>query len=105
VLFEADHGSPARAVELGRALWERAPSVRSADALGWALVRSGRAAEGVRWSRRALALGSLDPVFRFHAGMAARAAGGSGTRDLEVALEGRGMLTPLQAKQAQEALR
>ena len=105
VLFEADHGDPLRAIQLGRALWERAPSVRSADALGWAFVRSGRAAAGLRWSRRALALGSLDPVFRFHSGMAAHAAGRSGRRDLEVALEGRGLLTPLQAKQAQEALR
>jgi tetratricopeptide (TPR) repeat protein len=31
-LYEADHGSAARAVEYGRAAWRRAPSVRSADA-------------------------------------------------------------------------
>ena len=78
VLFEADHGSPARAVTLGRRVWRAAPSVRSADALGWALMRSGRPEAGLRWSRRALAPGSRDPLFRYHAGLAAAAAGGSG---------------------------
>ena len=68
VLFEADHGSPARAVALGRRVWAAAPSVRSADALGWALTRAGRPAEGLHWARRALQLGSRDPLFRFHAG-------------------------------------
>ena len=40
-LFEANHGSPARAVILGRRAWAQAPSVRSADALGWALTERG----------------------------------------------------------------
>jgi tetratricopeptide (TPR) repeat protein len=69
-IFEADHGSPRRALKLARAAWAAAPSVRSADALGWALTRSGRRAEGLRWARRALALGSADPVFLAHAGLA-----------------------------------
>src|SRR3954447_3607164 len=53
-IFEADHGSRRRAVQLGRAAWAAAPSVRSADALGWALTRSGHPGTGVRWARRAL---------------------------------------------------
>jgi tetratricopeptide (TPR) repeat protein len=69
-LFEADHGSPRRARALARAAWAAAPSVRSADALGWALTRSGRRAEGLRWARRALSLGSVDPLFLAHAGIA-----------------------------------
>jgi tetratricopeptide (TPR) repeat protein len=77
-VFEADHGSPDRAVALGRRAWALAPSVRSADALGWALVRAGRPREGLRWARRALALGSRDPVYMAHAGLAARAAGARG---------------------------
>jgi tetratricopeptide (TPR) repeat protein len=77
-LFQADHGSPHQAVVLGRRAWKAAPSVRSADALGWALTRDGHAAAGLRWSRRALALGSRDATFLYHGGMAARAAGQRG---------------------------
>jgi tetratricopeptide (TPR) repeat protein len=105
VLFEADHGSAARAVRLARATRRAAPGIRSADALGWALTRAGRPRAGLRWAGRALALGSRDPLFRFHAGMAARAAGRSGARDLAIALRGAAMLTPSQAAAAREALR
>ncbi len=74
-LVEADHGRPLRAVALARRAWAAAPSVRSADALGWALTRARRPRAGVRWARRALALGSRDPSLLLHAGIAARAAG------------------------------
>ena len=74
-LFEADHGSPRRAVALGRRAWAAAPSVRSADALGWALHRAGRTRAALGWARRALALGSRDPAFLTHAGLIARSAG------------------------------
>ena len=77
-VFEADHGSPRRAVALGRRAWAAAPSVRSADALGWALTRAGSPRAGLRWAHRALALGSRDPAFLAHAGVAARAAGRDG---------------------------
>ena len=91
---------------MGRAVWRAAPSVRSADALGWALTRSGRPAAGLRWADEALRLGSRDPLFRFHAGIAAAATGRpEAAADLRLALRGRGMLSPLQARQAQEALR
>jgi tetratricopeptide (TPR) repeat protein len=74
-LFEADHGSPRRAVDLGRRAWAAAPSVRSADALGWALHRAGNSRAALGWARRALALGSRDPAFLTHAGLIARGAG------------------------------
>src|SRR4051794_6201198 len=74
-LFEADHGSPGRAVRLARRAWAAAPSVRSADALGWSLTAAGRPRLGLAWARRALRLGSRDPLFLYHEGMAARAAG------------------------------
>jgi tetratricopeptide (TPR) repeat protein len=76
-LFEANHGSPSRAVGLARRGWAKAPSVRSADALGWALTRAGRPADGYAWGRRALRLGSVDATFLYHAGMSARAAAAS----------------------------
>jgi tetratricopeptide (TPR) repeat protein len=75
VLFEANHGSPMRAVALGRRVFRRAPSIRSADALGWALTRAGRPATGYSWARRALRTASRDPMFRLHAAVAARRAG------------------------------
>lgn len=105
-IFEADHGDRRRGVALARAAWERAPGVRSADALGWALTRTGRPREGLRWTRRALRLGSLDPTFRYHAGLAALAAGRTteGARNLRVALR-RGLdAYPLHANRARAAL-
>jgi tetratricopeptide (TPR) repeat protein len=106
-LFEADHGSPARAVTLARRAWAAAPSVRSADALGWALTRDGRARSGVRWAQRALRLGSRDAMFLYHAGMGARAAG---ERDaartwLRRALAANPRFSPLHAPRAVRALR
>ena len=74
-LFEANHGSPRRGVELARRAWAAAPSVRSADALGWALTRAGNPRAGLAWAQRALRLGSRDPAFLYHAGIAARQAG------------------------------
>lgn len=96
VLFEADHGSPAAAVELGRRVWRVAPSVRSADALGWALVRSGRPGAALPWARRALALGSRDPAFNLHAGVAAArlGLGEEAERRFGIARRGRAALAP-----------
>ncbi len=102
-VFESDHGDAARGLRLARRAWAAAPSVRSADALGWALTRSGRREEGLGWARRARRLGSADPLFAFHAGMAAR--GGERQRLLRFALEHGLGARPWQAKQAREALR
>ena len=105
-IFEADHGSAARAVRLAGRAWAAAPSVRAADALGWALTRAGRPADGLRWARRARALGSRDPSFLFHGGMAARAAG---RRDLartwlRAALAGHPRFSALNGPRAARAL-
>jgi tetratricopeptide (TPR) repeat protein len=72
-LFEASHGSPARGVTLAERAWATAPSVRSADALGWALTRAGRPGDGLRYAQKALRLGSRDPLFLYHAAVAAKA--------------------------------
>jgi hypothetical protein len=106
ILFEANHGDPGDAVRLGRRLWDDAPSVRSADALGWALTRAGRPREGLGFARRALRLGSRDPLFNLHAGLAAKAAGRSrlAGRLLRSALVGRAALSPLEARAARAAL-
>jgi tetratricopeptide (TPR) repeat protein len=107
VLFAADFGSPERAVTLGRRVWRAAPSVRSADALGWALTRAGRPREGFVFARRALQLGSRDPLFRLHAGIAAKEAGlaAPAARHLAVAAEGRAALSPRALDLLREARR
>ena len=106
VLFEANHGSPARAVRLGRSVFGRAPSIRSADALGWALTRAGRPAAGYRWTRRALRTGSRDPLFALHAGVAALRSGrpDEARRHLAAALRGAAALSPASARLLREAL-
>jgi tetratricopeptide (TPR) repeat protein len=105
-LYEADYGDPGRGVALGRRVWRRAPSVRSADAYSWALFRAGRLDAASRFSRRAMSLGSRDPSFLYHAGIIAR---GSGRTD--AARQYLGMLVrqsprfhPLHGPQAQRAL-
>lgn len=105
-LYEADHGDPARGVRLARAAWANAPSVRSADALGWALTRAGRPDDGLRYARRALRLGSRDAHFLYHAGMAARAAGdrAQAARWLRAALRENPRFSPLHAPRARRAL-
>jgi tetratricopeptide (TPR) repeat protein len=74
-LFEAGHGDPARAVALGRRAWLYTPSVRAADAYSWALSAAGDDRAALRFSHRAMRLGSRDPVFLFHAGIVALRAG------------------------------
>ena len=105
-IFEADHGDPGRSLELARRAWAAAPSVRSADALGWALTRAGRAHAGLAWAHRALRLGSLDPLMRARAGLSAVAAGrpAEGARDLRLALAHGLGAYPWQAARARRAL-
>ena len=105
-LFEAQYGSPSRAVALARRAWASAPSVRSADALGWALTRAGRPGAGLRWARRALALGSADPLFAFHAGIAAARSGhpAEARRELRDALRRNPRFSPLFAPRARREL-
>jgi tetratricopeptide (TPR) repeat protein len=107
VLFEADHGSAAAAVALGRRVWRAAPSVRSADALGWALTRAGRPREGYAFASRAVRLGSRDPAFRLHAGIAAKQAGlpRQAARHLAIAAAGRAALSPQALALLEEARR
>ena len=106
-LFEADHGDSAEAIRLAERALAVAPSVRSEDALGWALTRAGRPAAGLAHARRALRLGSVDPSFLYHAGVAARASGHDalGRTWLKRALEHRAALGPYHARRAEEALR
>jgi len=105
-IFEADHGDRARGVTLARAAWRSAPSVRSADAMGWALTRAGQPRQGLAWGVRALRLGSRDARFLYHAGMSARAAGDRpmAARLLRRALRADPRFSALYAPRARRAL-
>jgi tetratricopeptide (TPR) repeat protein len=106
VLLEASHGDRPRALRFGREVWRRAPSVTSADALGWALTRAGRPRAGLLWARRALHLGTRSPTFHYHAGMAARGAERPdlARRHLRRALRLNPAFSPLEAPKARRAL-
>ncbi len=106
-LFEADHGDARRAVALARSAWAAAPSVRSADAMAWALTRAERPQAALAWVPKALKLGSRDPTTLFHAGMTARAAGrpASARRWLRAALSASPHFSPWRVPQARRALR
>jgi Flp pilus assembly protein TadD len=94
-------------VRLARRAWRNAPSVRSADAQGWAHTAAGDPRAGVAWARRALRLGSRDPLFLYHAGVAALRAGrpALAERRLAAALELNPRFSPLYAPRAARALR
>jgi tetratricopeptide (TPR) repeat protein len=106
-LFEADHGSAERAVALARRAWRSAPSVRSADAVGWALTRAGDPRAGLVWARRALRLHSRDALVLYRAGMTARAADDRALARtwLRRALAANPRFSPLYAPRAARALR
>jgi tetratricopeptide (TPR) repeat protein len=74
-LFEAEHGDPKQAVALARQAWAIRPSVTTADTYSWALHQAGRPAAALGRSRQAMRLGSRDPLFLYHAGVIAAAAG------------------------------
>jgi tetratricopeptide (TPR) repeat protein len=105
-LLEAQTGDRRLAVRLGREAWSHAPSVRTAHALGWALTRAGRPAEGLTWARRSLRLGTLDPVWLYHAGVAALKAGriGEARGYLWRSLARNPAFSPLLAPRAQRLL-
>ncbi len=67
-LFEADHGSPRRALSQARAEWRQRTSVHVADALGWALHRNGRDREALTLARQATRLDSPEARFWIHRG-------------------------------------
>ena len=105
-LFEADHGSPDRALSQARAEWEQRRSVHVADALAWALHRAGRDREALPIALAATRLESPEAKFWIHRGTIEAALGM--TADARVHLK-RGLATdpgmsPWQRDQARTTL-
>ncbi|MGW3682339.1 tetratricopeptide repeat protein [Streptomyces prasinus] len=105
-LAAADHGDPEAALRAARAEWDRRHSVHTADALAWALHRSGRSEEALPHARRATATGYRSAVFLHHRGMIERATGrgGDARRSLTAALELNPGFSLLGAREARAAL-
>jgi tetratricopeptide (TPR) repeat protein len=78
-LFDLDHGLRlANALTRARVAHRARPSVVGDDVLAWALERNGRCGEALRYSKRALRLGTLDAPAFFHRGMIERCLGRDG---------------------------
>jgi tetratricopeptide (TPR) repeat protein len=75
-LFEADHGSPERAVAAAQAAYDIRPgNIFAADALAWALHAAGRDEQALPYADQALELGVRPASFLFHRGMIADSLG------------------------------
>ena len=105
-LFEADHGDPALALELATRAYEERRTIRTADALAWALHRNGRSRDAVPLAEEALRLGTRDPLLRYHAGAIAAAMGDDDRArdDLALALEVDAGFSPVGAREARTLL-
>ncbi|MFF3750016.1 tetratricopeptide repeat protein [Streptomyces sp. NPDC002018] len=105
--FEADHGNPEGAVERLRAEWTRSHrNMYVADALGWALHRTGRSDEALGYARKATRQGLRSALFSYHLGEIERALGmrGPARGHIEEALRINPYFSPLLAPKAREAL-
>lgn len=79
-MMEADFRRPTQGdVAMARRGQRTHPSIRTDQALGWVLTRTGRCAEGDRYATRSLRLGTKNALLLFHAGMAASC---NGRRDV-----------------------
>lgn len=105
-LFEADHGSPERALSTARTEWAQRTSVHVADALAWALHQDGRDREALPIARAATRLGSPEAKFWIHRGTVEAALGmtSEARTHLERGLATDPGLSPWQRDQAQATL-
>ncbi|MFI9624943.1 hypothetical protein [Streptomyces sp. NPDC052042] len=105
--FEAAHGEPTAAVALLTAEWARGHrGAAVADALGWALHRSGDSAAALPYARRAVAAEAWNAGYLSRLGAIQRALEdyGPARRHLTEALRANPYFSPLEAPAAQRAL-
>ncbi|MFE3111457.1 tetratricopeptide repeat protein [Kitasatospora indigofera] len=104
--YQADHGDPAEAVRLLRAEWGRRQNVLVADALAWALHRTGADTEALPLAQRAQAHGWHNALFDYHLGQIERSLGRvvDARNHLNRALATDPAFNPLHAQAARKAL-
>ncbi|WP_428934678.1 tetratricopeptide repeat protein [Streptomyces sp. ACT015] len=109
-VFESDHGDPAEALRRLRDEWRRQPGIEVADALGWALHRTGDDREALRFATaatdKAHGGGVRSALFVYHRGMIERELEryGPARRHLQEALRVNPYFSPLRAPLARQAL-
>lgn len=105
-LFAADHGDPARALEVAERTWRSRRSVHAADAYAWALHVSGRSDEALELAEQAARLGTRSALFDYHRGMIQLAIGDedAARRSLTSALDLNPHFSVLHAPIAEAAL-
>ncbi|WP_251093593.1 tetratricopeptide repeat protein [Streptomyces sp. Caat 7-52] len=108
--FEADHGDAWEAVERLREEWRRQPGIEVADALGWALHRSGEDQEALTYATvatdKAKGGGVRSALYAFHLGVIEGELEryGPARRHLQEALRINPYFSPLRVPVAREAL-
>ncbi|WP_433547439.1 tetratricopeptide repeat protein [Streptomyces sp. CA-294286] len=104
--LESDHGDAETAVELLRAEFARHPGPEAADALAWALHRTGDDEAAWEYARKATKEGARNAMFLYHRGEIERATGdyGAARRHLAEALRVNPVFSPLWAPHARASL-
>lgn len=105
-LFYANHGQPALALKYGRVGIRIRPFIEMDDAYAWALHANHRDVEALAWQRKAMALGTRNALFFYHAGVIEKSLGhrSAAKSYLQRALATNPHFNPLAAPIARHAL-
>jgi tetratricopeptide (TPR) repeat protein len=105
-LFYADHGDPQLALQFGAAGLAIRPFLEMEDAFAWALHVNGRDPEALAHEHAAMALGTRNALFYFHAGMIEKSLrqSAAAVTDLTTALAINPHFSPYQVPVAHRAL-
>ncbi|MEV0414872.1 tetratricopeptide repeat protein [Streptomyces sp. NPDC050448] len=105
-LFEADHGDPGLAVRRLTQEWSRHKGMQVADALAWALHKSGDDTGALEYAKKSTERGVRSADFAYHRAMIERSLGddAGARRHLQEALRTNPRFSPVRVPQAKEAL-
>ncbi|MEU7555263.1 tetratricopeptide repeat protein [Streptomyces sp. NPDC044571] len=105
-LFEADHGDPGAAVRRLTQEWARHKNMQVADALGWALHKSGDDTAALEYAKKATDRGLRSADFAYHLAMIERGVGdeAGARRHLQEAMRTNPRFSPVRVPLVKEAL-